>query len=414
MRRVDREKLLFRYSLALEQGDFATMATILAAARDDAALERMILEINHAYLTEPQSSLGQPAHNGQVQEVIPMSAISLQARRPAQRMSLTLTLTLLLALFFSAVFLLQTSPTSFLPAVMQQAAPEDNVAVFVRFNEEIWNQGNVAVLGELVTPDHVRHDGGLMQDVVGIDALTQVVAGFRLAVPDFNCAVEHVVGVNDEVYASTRCTGTQSGDLYMPDGSVYAASGGSFVMETLARARFVDGKIAELWVQYNNTGWMTQIGLIPPLPDLLAEAHNAAVARAAFEGLWNYTNFDIIATAYAPEFNVYFPLTDRAQLYNHSQWRSTWIMVQTAAPDEQVTILSLVAQGDSVLLRYTATATMTGNMISPVRQRLVVGTDEVIAWEGVILYRFENGLIVEERWWWNNLYIIPYDLPQRN
>ena len=49
---LKREKMLFAYTAALEQGDFARLATILEAAGSDAILERQILEMN-TILSQP-------------------------------------------------------------------------------------------------------------------------------------------------------------------------------------------------------------------------------------------------------------------------------------------------------------------------------------------------------------------------
>lgn len=47
-----REKALFRYSSALQRGDFDTVATVLHEAQNDPALERMILDINTIYTAD--------------------------------------------------------------------------------------------------------------------------------------------------------------------------------------------------------------------------------------------------------------------------------------------------------------------------------------------------------------------------
>jgi hypothetical protein len=49
---LDREKALYRYSLALDRGDFETISAILEQATEDAALERMILEVNEVCQAE--------------------------------------------------------------------------------------------------------------------------------------------------------------------------------------------------------------------------------------------------------------------------------------------------------------------------------------------------------------------------
>ena len=52
---LKREKMLFAYTTALEQGDFARLETILETAASDAILERQILEIN-SVLSQPRDT----------------------------------------------------------------------------------------------------------------------------------------------------------------------------------------------------------------------------------------------------------------------------------------------------------------------------------------------------------------------
>ncbi len=54
--RMEREKLLFRYSSALEDGDFETVSAVLRQAQADPQLERMLLELNQAYQDEPEQA----------------------------------------------------------------------------------------------------------------------------------------------------------------------------------------------------------------------------------------------------------------------------------------------------------------------------------------------------------------------
>jgi hypothetical protein len=50
-RQLVREKALYRYSSALEHGDFEAVSVVLGEAEQDAVLERMLLEINEVYRT---------------------------------------------------------------------------------------------------------------------------------------------------------------------------------------------------------------------------------------------------------------------------------------------------------------------------------------------------------------------------
>lgn len=51
-RRLALEKILLRYSVALDKGDFETLAAILHDAEQDPELEQMLLELNDLYAAE--------------------------------------------------------------------------------------------------------------------------------------------------------------------------------------------------------------------------------------------------------------------------------------------------------------------------------------------------------------------------
>ena len=51
-RRLAREKALYRYSSALDRGDFEVLSAVLKQAEQDTALERMLLEVNEVYRAE--------------------------------------------------------------------------------------------------------------------------------------------------------------------------------------------------------------------------------------------------------------------------------------------------------------------------------------------------------------------------
>jgi hypothetical protein len=51
-----REKTVYRYSMALDRGDFATVAQVLEQAEVDPELEHMIMELNAEYRVEVESA----------------------------------------------------------------------------------------------------------------------------------------------------------------------------------------------------------------------------------------------------------------------------------------------------------------------------------------------------------------------
>jgi len=119
---VRRENLLFRYSTALELGDFDTIIAILQSAESDPVLERMILAVNEEYYRELAAQHPLP---DKLQIVIPanLSFVTTRflqskpgenrrapantgfARRQSQRLSIGLAAALLMIAFFALIFI---------------------------------------------------------------------------------------------------------------------------------------------------------------------------------------------------------------------------------------------------------------------------------------------------------------------
>ncbi len=148
---------------------------------------------------------------------------------------------------------------------------ETNKAVIRRYVEEVWNQGRLAVAGELLAPDHVRHDPSLETEVVGIDQVRSHVSGLRAAFPDLHFEALIYPGNGDAEFVTRRwtMTGTHEGEFMgvAPTGAKVESTG-------MALSRFEDGKIAEEWIHRDDLGLMRQLGVgYPPLPVGEARVH---------------------------------------------------------------------------------------------------------------------------------------------
>ncbi len=123
-RQVMREKSLFRYSSALDRGDFAGVAAVLNEAERDPLLAKMITEINAAYESEylHVSRLGSSLNhstNHREKDLI-MTTITLpDPRRSSQRwLPMTLVAACVSVLFLGAM-LMRPTPTGGLQAGIQ-------------------------------------------------------------------------------------------------------------------------------------------------------------------------------------------------------------------------------------------------------------------------------------------------------
>jgi steroid delta-isomerase-like uncharacterized protein len=135
---------------------------------------------------------------------------------------------------------------------------EQNKAVVRRVLEEVWNEGNLALIDELVEATHVDHDSppGLPSGSAG---MKQFVSMFRTAFPDLHSIVEDQVAEGDKVVTRWTAAGTHRGSLMgIP------ATGKEVTMTGITINRLAGGKVVETWNTFDQLGLMQQLGVVPP------------------------------------------------------------------------------------------------------------------------------------------------------
>lgn len=131
-RHLARERLLFRYSSALERGDFETISTILREAERDALLDRMIRELDEAYgaeslmlpaITYSSNHVKAEDQHMTSAQITTMSGRAASLRRPTFTTTWPLLVASMAALLLSALLLLPR-PGGSIPALLQgEASP---------------------------------------------------------------------------------------------------------------------------------------------------------------------------------------------------------------------------------------------------------------------------------------------------
>jgi predicted ester cyclase len=129
-----------------------------------------------------------------------------------------------------------------------------------RFNDEVFSQGKLEVIDELVAEDFVERE----QTPPGIEAnregIKQFVTMFRTGFPDIK-AKTIATGVDgDELWMYSEYTGTNTGEFMgMP------ATGKKMKVTGFDRVKVKDGKVVEHWGMVDNMSMMTQLGVIPEM-----------------------------------------------------------------------------------------------------------------------------------------------------
>jgi steroid delta-isomerase-like uncharacterized protein len=120
--------------------------------------------------------------------------------------------------------------------------------------------GYLAAFDELLAPGCLVHEylPGL-PEAMDREGYNQFIAGFRRALPDIHNVVEDIIAEGDKVAVRWMGYGTHTGDPLM--GAPASGNGlrahGTYVL------RFSEGKIAEVWNNWDNLNVMQQMGALP-------------------------------------------------------------------------------------------------------------------------------------------------------
>jgi steroid delta-isomerase-like uncharacterized protein len=139
----------------------------------------------------------------------------------------------------------------------QELVTDRNKAVYQRFIQEVFNEGRLDMLEQLLSPSYVNKDAppGTPPNAEGIK---QVVANLRTAFPDLKFTIEDLVGEGDKVCARLTLTGTHRGVFFdIPP------TGKTISVKEMTMIHFVDGRMVASWVLNDMLGLMNQLGAGP-------------------------------------------------------------------------------------------------------------------------------------------------------
>lgn len=136
---------------------------------------------------------------------------------------------------------------------------EANKDVVRRFNEAFNNQ-DLDLWDELIVPNFVRHSQATPDlQITSLEQFKQLNEQFFESFPDIHSSIELMVAEGELVAVYTTFTGTQEGPM-----GAFPASGKKAESKTLAIFRLEGRKIAELWIEWDNVAFLTQLGHFPP------------------------------------------------------------------------------------------------------------------------------------------------------
>ena len=136
---------------------------------------------------------------------------------------------------------------------------ESNKAVIRQFSEAV-NQNNLDALDEIVAANFVRHSQATPDvKVSSLEQFKEFAQASAQSIPDMNGKIEIMVAEGEYVAIYATFTGTQTGPM-----GPLPATGKEMMSKTMAIFRLENGKIAELWIEWDNLAMLGQLGHFPP------------------------------------------------------------------------------------------------------------------------------------------------------
>ncbi|HEX5715720.1 MAG TPA: ester cyclase [Thermoanaerobaculia bacterium] len=168
---------------------------------------------------------------------------------------------------------------------------ESNKDLCRRFIQKIYNEGELSLLGDFMSPQAVNHE---LADSFGNDGpaqghdiawMTDLIYLYRLAFPDLRFEIEDQIAEGDRVVTCLRMRGTQQNTLM-----AIAPSGRKVDIAGIRVDRIADGRIVESWAHLDALGMLRQLDALPPLnrwPQKVAPVSNETAPGAKQRVAWS-------------------------------------------------------------------------------------------------------------------------------
>ncbi len=137
------------------------------------------------------------------------------------------------------------------------ATMSDETQLLERLYNEVWNEGRLELVGELVPDEYLLDEPNFEPEVRGPEGLERVIAAFRQAFPDLEMVVDHRVSGHHDIVDGLTIHGTHEGALMgVP------ATGREVAVRATVFHRFRDHELIEDYATVDFFGLMRQLGVI--------------------------------------------------------------------------------------------------------------------------------------------------------
>ena len=134
---------------------------------------------------------------------------------------------------------------------------ENSRQVITRYFEQVWNQGQLDALDELLCADYVNHSPSTPDPRPGPEGLKPIVREMRAGIPDLHYQILDLVAAQDKVAVYLRVTGTHEGMLFG-----IAPTGRRIDVHQMQIEWLRDGRIWQHWRVTDELALMRQLAVV--------------------------------------------------------------------------------------------------------------------------------------------------------
>ncbi len=136
---------------------------------------------------------------------------------------------------------------------------EHNKVLVQRYFTEVWNQGKLDVLDEILDHQYINHTPSVPDPPPGPAGLKPIVAAIRKAFPDLHYEIKELITNDSMAVVRTVVTGTQTDSLFnLPP------TGKKIMVNQINIEKISNGKIREHWRVTDELTMMKQLGFVQP------------------------------------------------------------------------------------------------------------------------------------------------------
>ena len=89
-----------------------------------------------------------------------------------------------------------------------------NKLIIERYFNEVWNNGNLEILNELLSEDYINHTPSTPDPPPGPEGLKPIVKAIRRGFPDLHYEIKDIIITDERVVSRVLMTGTQTDSLF--------------------------------------------------------------------------------------------------------------------------------------------------------------------------------------------------------